>query len=103
MITMMIKEEVERMEQREKQKKLEKLEKIKQKEKQKTYTRNNENVRRFSYLSKRTRDFAQHYKQEETSLLINNLNLAKIKNQISAKECEKKVKKFLEEPLYVEK
>lgn len=105
MLTNMIKEEVEKMEQRAREAKYEKREKKKKEtDKEKPIFRNSESTKRSSYLLKKAKNYSQYYgyKPQDTSLLMSNLNLAKIKNQISAKECDKKVQKFLEEPLWVD-
>lgn len=105
MITNMIKEEIEKMEQRERELKYAKREKKKeQPEKSKPIFRNSDTGRKSNYLLKKSKNYSPLFsnKPQENSMLMNNLNLAKIKNQISAKECDIRVKKFLDEPICVD-
>lgn len=103
MITNMIKEEIEQMERRERELKYEKREKKREPWKPKPNFRNDVSKKTSSF-TKISKSYSPYYgyKPQESTLLMNNLNLAKIKNQISAKECDVKVKKFLDEPICID-
>lgn len=111
LMTLLIKEEAERMEQRDRIRKEELME-INRKEavrrdrnKERFRTSDSSTDKRTSFYVRKGRKYGNSSSTTNSAndavsqILLDNIKVAKIKNQISTKENSKKVKKFLEEPL----